>query len=359
MNGPELHAVILAGGRGTRFWPRSRTRTPKQLLPVVGDLSLLQQTVRRVRDLIPPERVWVITSELLRVKVRKQLPDTPAAQIIAEPEGRNTAPAIALAAALIAQSNPDAVMAVLPSDHLILDEASYLDVLESASSAASGDKLIVLGIQPRYAETGYGYIEFPKDTQAGSTHPVEVRSFREKPEQPLAEEFFEAGNFYWNSGQFLWRTSTILKAVEEHLPKTHAAVTGLPKLASRGFQAALAKAYPETDKTSIDYGILEKAANIAGFACKDFGWNDVGSWEAVYQLAPKDAAGNAAATAVELLDASGNYVNAPGKFVALVDVHNLIVVDTKDALLVCPRAEAQKVSALVKALEKAGWDTLI
>jgi mannose-1-phosphate guanylyltransferase len=359
MSLPELHAVILAGGRGTRFWPRSRTRTPKQLLPVVGDLSLLQQTVRRVRGLIPAERVWVVTSELLRAKVRKQLPDAPARQIVAEPEGRNTAPAIALAAALIAQTNPDAVMTVLPSDHLILDEQRYLDVLESAARAAAGDKLIVLGIQPRYAETGYGYIELPEGTKAGSKRAVSVRSFREKPDQQKADEFVEAGNFYWNSGQFLWRAGTILDAVKAHLPKTYAALAELPKLGSNRFRAALAKAYPKTDKTSIDYGILEKAANIAGFACKDFGWNDVGSWEAVYQLASKDASGNAAATPVELLDASGNYVNAPGKLVALVDVHNLIVVDTKDALLVCPRAEAQKISALVKALEKAGWDSLI
>ncbi|MCB1022437.1 MAG: mannose-1-phosphate guanylyltransferase [Bryobacterales bacterium] len=358
MKTPELHAVILAGGRGTRFWPRSRTAMPKQLLPVVGELSLLQQTVHRVRDLIPPERVWVITSELLRTKVRKQLPGVPASQIVAEPEGRNTAPAIALAAALIAQQNPDAVMAVLPSDHLILDEPRYLGVLESAARAASADKLVVLGIQPRYAETGYGYIEFPEGVKAGRKTAVEVVSFREKPEQAVADEFVQAGNFYWNSGQFLWRAGTILDAVKAHLPKTYAAVASLPAPNSSKFKAALAKSYPKTDKTSIDYGILEKASNIAGFPCKDFGWNDVGSWEAVYQLAPKDPRGNAADTPVELLDASGNYVDAPGKFVALVDVHNLIVVDTKDALLICPRAEAQKVSALVKALEKSGWDKL-
>ena len=359
MSAPDLHAVILAGGRGTRFWPRSRTRLPKQLLPVVGDLSLLQQTVRRVGDLIPHERVWVITSDVLRSKVRKQLPGVPARQIIAEPEGRNTAPAIALAAALIAQRDPDAIMAVLPSDHLILEEGRYLAVLESAARSAASDKLIVLGIQPRYAETGYGYIEFPEGVAAGGERPVEVQSFREKPEQALADEFFEAGNFYWNSGQFLWRASTILKAVEKYLPKTHYALASLPRAGSRSFRSALANAYSKTDKTSIDYGVLEKASNIAGFACKDFGWNDVGSWEAIYQLAPKDAAGNVAATAVELLEASGNYVNASGKLVALVGVHDLIVVDTKDALLVCPRADAQKVSALVKALEKAGWDSLI
>lgn len=360
MSAPELHAVILAGGRGTRFWPRSRKKLPKQLLPVVGDETLLQQTVERLRPLIPPDRVWIFTNDLLRLRIRRQLPEVPPRQIIAEPVQRNTGPCIALAARLLRERDPDAVMAVFPADHLIGEVNEYLDVIANAgATAAANPELVVLGIEPRWAETGYGYIEFPKGTKAGKGKPVPVVKFEEKPKAPRAKQFVEAGNYYWNSGQFLWQAKTIEDAVERFMPKTAEALAKLPSLGARGFSKALKAQYPLCDDLSIDYGILERSNNIVGYPCKDFGWSDVGSWDAVYTLAPKDADGNAARTPVELLNAKGNYVDAPGKLVALVGVEDLMVVDTKDALLICPRQDAQKVSAVVKALEKAGWDSLL
>lgn len=360
MKTPQLHAVILAGGRGTRFWPRSRKRLPKQLLPVVGDETLLQQTVSRLEPLIPPDRIWIFTNDLLRMRIRRQLPAVPTRQIIAEPVQRNTGPCIAMAARLLRERDPDAVMAVFPADHLIADEQAYLDVIAKAGeTAAAKDELVVLGIEPRWAETGYGYIQFPKGTKPGLGKSVKVVQFEEKPKAARAQEFVDAGNFYWNSGQFLWRAKTLEDAVERFMPKTAEALSKLPRLGSRGFSKGLRAQYPLCDNLSIDYGILERSDNIVGFPCKDFGWSDVGSWDAVYDLAPKDAQGNAARTPVELMDAKGNYVDAPGKMVALVGVNDLMVVDTKDALLICPRQDAQKVSAMVKALEKAGWDSLL
>lgn len=354
----SLHAVILAGGRGTRFWPRSRKRTPKQLLPVMGRGSLLEQTVERLSPLVPPDRIWVLTNEALQRPIRKMLPDVPREQIIAEPVQRNTGPAIALAAKLIAQRDADAVMGVFPSDHLIAKNDVFLRAVKRAAKAARQRELIVFGIEPRHPETGYGYIEFPRGVETGAK-PWPVVRFREKPDLATAKRFVKAGKFFWNSGMFVWGVQTISKAAERFMPQTARTLDKLAPLGSRRFQRSLRELYGQCDDISIDYGVLEKADNIVGFACKDFGWNDIGSWAAVYELAAKDGFGNVENTPVELLDASGNYVDAPGKLVALVGVHDLVVVDTPDALLICPREQAQKVSALVKALEKAGWEGVL
>ena len=359
MTRPPFHAVILAGGRGTRFWPRSRKKTPKQLLPFHASLSLLQETVVRLAPLIPPERVWILTNDILAPAIRRQLPDVPRHQVIAEPVQRNTAPAIALAARLILQQDPSAVMGVFPSDHLIAKPKPFLQVLSRAVRAAQDDALVVLGLEPRWAETGYGYIEFPNGTKPGGAIAVPVKRFREKPDKATAARFVKAGRFFWNSGMFVWKARTIDRAIQTLLPKTAAALSTLPSSRFRAFRSKLRQAYPQCDNISIDYGVLEQAANIVGFPCKDFGWNDIGSWQAAYELGIKNVAGNVAHSPIEALDATGNYVDAAGKFVALVGVHDLVVVDTPDALLICPRAEAQKISALVKALELAGWDALL
>jgi mannose-1-phosphate guanylyltransferase len=355
----HFHAVILAGGRGTRFWPRSRKARPKQLLPFIGEQSLLRQTVDRLRALAPAERVWVLTSKQLRRQIQKELPEVPRRQVVAEPEQRNTGPAIALAARLLLDQDPQAIMGVFPSDHFISKPAPFAACARQAVRAAARGDLVVLGLQPQWPETGYGYIEFPRSTVCGATSPVPVVRFREKPALAQAKRFVRAGHFYWNSGMFTWRAAAIWEAVKRFMPTTAAEVAQIAPAQSRRLRASLAEHYPRCENVSIDYGVLEKAENIVGFACEDFGWNDVGSWEAVYQLLPKDREGNVARNPMLLEEARGNYVDAPGKLVAMVGLNDLIVVDTADALLICPRRQAQVVSSVVKALEKAGLEKLL
>jgi mannose-1-phosphate guanylyltransferase len=352
------YGLIMAGGRCTRFWPRSRKRNAKQVLKFFGERSLIQQTVDRLKAVIPPENIWVITNDYLQAEIRKQLPDVPKNQIVAEPAQRNTAPCIALAAHIISQQDPEAVLGVFPADHLILKEARFRNFVKAAFRASDASNAVVLGIQPRWAETGYGYIEFPKNLTAGDNSILNVASFREKPDAKTAKKFVERGNFFWNAGMFFWRTSVILDLMRQHLPETAELLEQLPKFSSRNFAAKLAEVYPLCDNISIDYAVIEKAENVSGLALDDIGWNDVGSWEAVYNLAKKDSNGNAANAELFAEDSHGNYVDA-GKTVALVGVDNLIVVDTPDALLVGQRSRAQDVSKLVKAIEANGKEALL
>ena len=356
---PHFHAVILAGGRGTRFWPRSRRQLPKQLLPVVGKASLLRQTADRLRALVPPERLWVLTSETLRPRVVRELPEVPRRQVIAEPVQRNTGPAIGLAARLLAEQDPEAVMGVFPSDHFISRETVFRKVVRRAVRAARGNHLIVLGIPPRGPETGYGYIRFPKGVEAGASDPLPVRKFEEKPELARAKQFVKAGNYYWNAGMFIWRATAISEAVENFMPLTAAALSQLVPLSSRGFTASLRRRYGACENESIDYAVLEHAKNIMGFACPEFGWNDVGGWDAVFELLQKNSQSSVSRTELSEVEAEGNYVDAPGKLTALVGVKDLIVIDTPDALLVCARDKAQKVSEIVKKLEASKRDDLL
>ena len=352
------YALIMAGGRGTRFWPRSRKRNAKQVLKFFGERSLIQQTVDRLKPLIPAENIWIVTNEFLQAEIRKQLPDVPKAQIIAEPAQRNTAPCIGLAAQIIAQHDPEAVLAVFPADHLILKEARFRSFVKAAFRAAEAADVVVMGIQPRWAETGYGYIEFPKNLSPGDGAVLNVTSFREKPDAKTAKKFVERRNFFWNSGMFFWRTSSVLELMRRHQPKTATLLAGLPKFGGKNFSAKLTEIYPLCENISIDYGVIENAEHVSGLALDDIGWNDVGSWEAVYDLADKDADGNAANGELFSEDSHGNYVDA-AKTVALVGVENLIIVDTPDALLVGQRSRAQDVSKLVKAMEAKGKEALL
>lgn len=352
------YALILAGGRGTRFWPRSRKRSAKQVLRFFGERALIQQTVDRLSGVIPSKNVWVVTNELLQQEIRKQLPNVRRQQVIAEPSQRNTAPCIALAAQVLAEIDPEAVLGVFPADHLILREARFRKFLKSAFRAAETGAAVVIGIQPRWPETGYGYIEFPKNVRPGETKAVPVASFREKPDAATANSFLKRGNFFWNSGMFFWRASTVLDLTRHHLLKTATLLAALPSFRSKRFDAKLQAAYPLCEDISVDYALLEKAKGILGIAVDDIGWNDVGSWQAVYELAKKDANRNASRGDLFANESCGNYIDAE-KPVALVGVSDLIVVDTPDALLIANRNQAQDVSKLVKALEAQKRDDLI
>jgi len=353
------YGLILAGGRGTRFWPRSRKRSAKQVLNVVGERSLIQSTVDRLKPLIAPERLWVLTNDHLRDIIIRQLPEVPRNQILAEPLQRNTAPAIGLAAQILHSLDPDAVMGVFPSDHVIGKIPLYRNVLKAAFQAAAARHLVVVGIQPRWPETGYGYIEFPRGCAAGDGAALAVRRFHEKPVIAKAKRYVKAGNFFWNSGMFFWRTDVLLDQLRQHLPRTATVLASLPPFGSRAFGARLEQAFPLCDNISIDYAVLEKASGVHGIAAGDFGWNDVGSWNAVYELLERDPQGNSIALESIVLDSHNNFVDARGKVVALIGVRDLIVVDTPDALLVAARDRAQEVGDIVKTLEQQNRHDLL
>jgi mannose-1-phosphate guanylyltransferase len=353
------YGLILAGGRGTRFWPRSRRAHAKQVLRFLGERSLIQQTVDRLRPVIPPERLWILTSPPLRAEIVRQLPEIPKEQILAEPAQRNTAPAIGLAAHILQSMDPDAVMGVFPSDHIIAKPARYLRFVRPALQAAAAGKIVVLGIQPRWPETGYGYIEFAKGIRAGSLDPIAVRKFKEKPDLKTATRYMKAGNYFWNAGMFFWKTSVLLDALREFQPKTSTLLASLPAFKARGFLAKVNAVFPNCENISIDYAVLEKARNVMGLATDDFGWNDVGSWNAVYELLPRDGSANIFRGHALVHDSSGNYVDAEGKMVALVGVKDLVIVDTPDALLIAHRERSQEVGDIVKKLEQLDRNDLL
>jgi mannose-1-phosphate guanylyltransferase len=360
---PNYYGLILAGGRGTRFWPRSRKRHAKQVLNVVGDATLIQATVARLAPLIPPERIWILTNDFLRDEIVRQLPAVPSAQIVAEPAQRNTAPAIALAAHILHSIDPKAVFGVFPSDHVIGLPRRSLTFLRAAFKAAEKGKIAVLGIKPRRPDTAYGYIEFPKGTEAGRLEAVRVASFKEKPDAKKASRFVKSGNYFWNAGMFFWKAGTLLDAMRKYQPKTATLLARLPAFRHPDFAARLAEVFPLCENISVDYGVIEHAVlepgHVVGVACDEFGWSDVGSWDAVYELLPHDANANASRSELIAAASGGNYIDCGRKLVALLGVHNLIVVDTPDALLIADRKRAQQVGDIVKLLEKNRRDELL
>jgi mannose-1-phosphate guanylyltransferase len=358
---PTFYPVILAGGRGTRFWPMSRKKRAKQLLALDGKHTMIQQTVARLLPLAPVKQFWVITNEDLRPAILKQLPKLPKAQVLAEPAARNTAPAIGLAAYLLRRNNPDAVIGMFPSDHVIADEKLFRATLERGIQiAASGENIVVIGIQPTRAETGYGYIEAGSTSTSGA---LQVRRFTEKPDTATAAEFVAAGNYFWNSGIFLWSARTLANALHEHLPRTALLLEQIAgAFGTRKFGATFHRLYPKCENISVDYAILEprsaKGEQAGNIFClpADFGWNDLGSWTALHEhhsAKRKPPEGNLISSAGAcVVNATGNYIHAPGKFVAAVGVSDLIVVETDDALLITTRQHAQDVGKVVKYLDE-------
>jgi mannose-1-phosphate guanylyltransferase len=359
----EVHAVILAGGRGTRFWPRSRTRTPKQLLNIVGKDTMLEQTVARLRPLIPAERIWTVTNTEQAAAVRKQLPSAARKRVLTEPMGRNTAAAIGLAAIHVRHAaGSDALMAVLPADHYIELDKKYREIVSAALDVARHPgRMVVLGIPPARPETGFGYVERMGESVGTKGFLVfAVRRFTEKPELKLAQEYVAMGNYHWNAGMFFWRVSTFLENLKQFLPKTHTALEKLSvAIGTRSYERKLRAIYPKLENISVDYAVLEPATRAEGLRRvfvipAEVGWSDIGSWGAVHGLLldKNSSDGNVFVSPGYALDASGNLISCPGKVAALIGVHDLIVVDTPDALLICPRDRAQDVAKIVKWLEE-------
>jgi mannose-1-phosphate guanylyltransferase len=358
---PNFYPVILAGGRGTRFWPLSRRKHAKQMLALDGDRTMIQQTVERLLPLADAKRFWVVTNGDLHDGIAKQLPKLPKKQIIAEPMGRNTAPAIGLAAFILLRLDPDAVIGLFPSDHVIAVEREFRRVIKRAVTVAgAGENIVVMGIRPYRIETGYGYIEAGPEFAKEQLH---VRRFTEKPDEATAEEFLAAGNYYWNSGMFVWGARTLANALREHLPKTAPILEEIASTyGTRKFESTFNKLYPKCENISVDYAVLEprsaKGEQASHLYCipSDFGWNDLGSWAALFEhhAAKKshDGANVIHGKDYFTLNAQGNYVHSPKKFVATVGVSNLVIVETEDALLITTREKAQDVGKIVKYLDE-------
>lgn len=359
----DFRPVILAGGSGTRFWPRSRRARAKQVLALDGERSMIQQTVERLKPIAGLDRTWVITNEYLAHEIADQLKGVPAGQIVSEPVARNTAPACGLAAFIIERQNPDAVLGIFPSDHVIADEPRFLRTLQKGIAlAAAGENMVVLGIEPTRPETGYGYIE-TGDFTSDDTTALRVRRFIEKPNQVKAEEFVTAGNYYWNSGMFLWSARTLANAVREHLPETAPMLEKIGECyGTPEFEACFHEFYPKCENISVDYAVLEprsaKGEQKSRLYClpAEFSWNDLGSWASLYEYQVEnrlrgDEEGNVAETDGHIaIDAVNNYIFSPKKFVALVGVQDLVIVDTEDALLIAHRDHSQDVGKIVKEL---------
>lgn len=361
---PPVYAVIMAGGAGTRFWPASRSLRPKQLLALAGaagesaEESLLAATVRRLAPLVTPDRVVVVTGAHLGEATQSALPLVPTAQILKEPAARNTAPCIAWANATIARLDPDAVVMVLPSDHVIGDEAAFRRVLATAVETAKTGRVTTVGIVPTRPETGYGYIEVGEPLASNETA-RHVARFVEKPDQLRARAFVAEGptKYLWNAGMFFFRVRDMQRLLEEHLPSV---AVGVAKMGAD--ELTVKEIFPTLESVSIDVGVMERASDLA-VVPGDFGWNDVGSWQSAWELATHDEAGNGLGPNDIAIDAKNNLVRAIGagrkKTIALVGVDDLVVVETEDAVLVIPRDRAQDVRLIVDELKRRGRSDLL
>ena len=345
-------AIIMAGGRGTRFWPRSRGNRPKQFLTLVGQESLLLQTVHRLDGAFQPEDIFVLTTEELAEETRRMLPELPARNVLVEPEGRNTAPCLALALVTMEQRVPDGVMVVLSADAWIGDRGRFLKDVDTAVNHAAGKRdLVIFGIRPTYPETGYGYIE-----TEGQGPVLGVRSFREKPSYEKAVEYLESGDHYWNAGMFVWTLQDFRAELDRHCPEI---LAPLDAWVAEGAKAsALPQAYGRLPKLSIDYALMEKSERVAVVPAR-FRWSDVGSWPALAEFHEADAAGNVVLGDAILLESSNCAIFGGKRLIAGTGLENLIVVDEPDALLLCRRDRAQDVKKIVEKLKALGREDLL
>ncbi len=355
----SFYAVIMAGGVGKRFWPQSRKKTPKQLLSIAGEESMLRMTVDRLKQLTETDHILIITNSEQEQGIRQEIPELPENNILIEPEGKNTGPAIGLAAIIIQNRDPDAVMGVFPADHFIDDVKVFSNYMRQGIKIARAMQgLVTFGVIPTRPATGYGYIQYHERTSPDE--PIfEVKAFAEKPDYSTAQLFLDSGDFLWNSGMFVWHVDAILNSFKEFLPEIWDSLENIKRAIGQPvWDSVLTVEWATLRSISIDYGVMEKAKNV--FVVKvDFVWNDVGSWDAVHEMQEKDESGNVSKGDVLYHDSKNNLVFSEGKTVALVGVENLVVIDTEDALLIIPRGETERVKELVDDFEKEKRDSLL
>ena len=353
-----LHAVIMAGGSGTRFWPHSRRNLPKQFLKMTGDQTLIQQAASRCQPSIPQERTWIVTGAAHAVETARQLPLIPSSQILVEPCGRNTAPCIGLAAIQMLASDPDATMLVMPADHVISPNSKFQEAVAEAVRLIEIDPavLVLFGIEPQYPSTGFGYIQRGTPIASKSCATYRVASFREKPNLTTASQFMASGEFYWNCGIFVWRAQTILDALQEFSPETVACLDRIqPGIGSDRWQEILEVEFPKMPSISIDYAVLEKASQRVAVLKAPFEWDDVGSWQALPRLFPQDQAGNTVNGLCCPVETQGCIVRTTDDhLIATIGVENLIIVHTPTATLVADKRDEGALKKLIAELEKQG-----
>ncbi|VAX25155.1 Mannose-1-phosphate guanylyltransferase [hydrothermal vent metagenome] len=356
-----LYTVIMAGGKGTRFWPSSRESMPKQLLKIVGERTMIQATVDRIKSVAPPSSVIVITGAGHEKQVRRQLPEIPVENIIAEPIGRNTAPCVALSAMIVKERDPDGVIAVLPADHVITKPDKLRETVDKilARLSASPDRLATIGIKPSYPETGYGYIK----RGAGISESIfEVGKFLEKPDAKTAKEYVDSGEYYWNSGMFFWRAETVLDLMRAYMPELMNAMERISKHVGRAdFPEIFNEAYPSVPSESIDYGLMEKAAADGKVivAEADPGWSDVGSWRSLCDLETPDKDGNFGKGRFIAVDSKGVFAHNDKRMIAAIGLKDIVIIETDDAVLVCHKDKAQDVRRVIELLKEKGYDDLL
>lgn len=351
--------LIMAGGVGSRFWPLSRKDRPKQFLNLVDkDRSMIQATVDRISKLTAHDNIFIATSQEYVEKMKEHLPEIPAENLTVEPMRRNTAACIGLAALYIERKDPDGVMVVLPSDHLIIDEERFLDTVHSAVKVAEeGDNLVTIGIEPSHPETGYGYINYQNKYDEVNGHEVfEVKAFTEKPNREQAERFLEAGTYLWNSGMFVWKVSTIRKMFELHMPQLHQGLEIMKDGIGTAQEVEILKdQFEKLADISIDYGIMEKAEDIYVIP-GSFGWDDIGSWPALERVEKRDKHGNVIRGHHIGIDTKNTIVHGNGKIITTVGLDDIVIVDTEDAILICDKKRAQEVKEIRNLLKSKGLE---
>ncbi len=356
-----MYGLIMAGGVGKRFWPWSRGKNPKQFLKISENKTMLRKTFERLISLMEPDKVFIVTNKMQKKKILLDIPEIPEVNIVVEPFGKDTAPCIGLGSLFTMLKDPEAVQLVLPADHLIKDEKLFTNIVKKAVNFVERKNcLMTIGIKPTRPETGYGYIQYEIPKKEKKRYQVfKVKTFAEKPNLETAERFLESGDFLWNSGIFIWKVKTILKEIENSLPELYEGLMNINKyINTKYYNTILRRVYKQIKSISIDYGVMEKAEDV--WVIKgDFGWSDIGSWEEFYNLGEKDKDLNVINGKGVLLDSTGNLILSDKRFIAGIDLKDLVIIDTKDAVLIVPRDKCQKVKELVDYLRKKNMKEIL